>query len=260
MQKLLNGMAIDEVAIELLREIEPPQGFIVAYSGGKDSEVIWDLAKRAGVKHEARYHVTTVDPPELVAHVRSHPEVIMERPKRSLIWHAGRKGIMPTRWRAWCCDKLKHNAYRDPLHRAVIVGVRAEESNKRAGRNVVEYCAPHKCNVVNLIYTWTSADVWQYIRDRGIRYCPLYDTGLTRLGCVACPKNIGGQRVAAERWPKQARIWKAAAAAVHHRMGAGLKAYHLTGDELYENWLDGLHLEADPGAQRIWDTEEDDDV
>jgi phosphoadenosine phosphosulfate reductase len=68
---------IDKVAmaIERMKAFEPPEGYYLAYSGGKDSDTILALAKMAGVKFDAHYHLTTVDPPELVYHVRRHPAV-----------------------------------------------------------------------------------------------------------------------------------------------------------------------------------------
>ena len=67
------------IAIERFRTFEPADGYFLAFSGGKDSVVILDLAKRAGVKFDAHYHMTTVDPPELVHFIRKHPEVQVER-------------------------------------------------------------------------------------------------------------------------------------------------------------------------------------
>ena len=51
------------IAIERLREHEPPEGYYGAFSGGKDSCVIKELAKMAGVRVDWHYSLTTVDPP-----------------------------------------------------------------------------------------------------------------------------------------------------------------------------------------------------
>ena len=52
------------IALDMLRTFEPPEGYYVAYSGGKDSTVILDLVRRSGVKYDAHYNRTTVDPPD----------------------------------------------------------------------------------------------------------------------------------------------------------------------------------------------------
>ena len=59
-----------QAAVELLKMCEgaalamDPAGYYLAFSGGKDSLVIYHLAKMASVRFEAHYHLTTVDPPE----------------------------------------------------------------------------------------------------------------------------------------------------------------------------------------------------
>ena len=42
----------------------------ISYSGGKDSDVILQLAKEAGIKYIAIYKNTTIDPPGTLQHVR----------------------------------------------------------------------------------------------------------------------------------------------------------------------------------------------
>lgn len=42
----------------------------IAYSGGKDSDVILQLAKEAGISYRAIYKNTTIDPPGTIKHVQ----------------------------------------------------------------------------------------------------------------------------------------------------------------------------------------------
>lgn len=70
-----------DIAIQRLKSFEPPEGYFLAFSGGKDSQCIYHLAKMAGVKFEAHYRVTSVDPPELIYFIREHyPDVIFDVP------------------------------------------------------------------------------------------------------------------------------------------------------------------------------------
>ncbi len=57
------GKNMVEVSIMRLKEFEPPEGYFLAFSGGKDSVVIYHLAVAAGVKFDAHYNRTGIDPP-----------------------------------------------------------------------------------------------------------------------------------------------------------------------------------------------------
>ena len=79
-------------SIELLQKMEkvalqysPDDGFHVAFSGGKDSQVIYELCKMAGVKFKAYFYKTSVDPPELLRFIRSeYPNVIWLKPEKTM--------------------------------------------------------------------------------------------------------------------------------------------------------------------------------
>ena len=45
-----------QVAIDRFKTFEPPEGYYLAFSGGKDSVVIKALADMAGVKYDAHFH------------------------------------------------------------------------------------------------------------------------------------------------------------------------------------------------------------
>lgn len=124
-----------EVAIQRLKSFEPPEGYFVAFSGGKDSQCIYHLCEMAGVKFDAHYRVTSVDPPELIHFIREHyPDVIFDFPrdadgKRITMWSLIVKhGVPPSRWRRYCCGELKEN---NGAGQVVVTGVRWAESQKR---------------------------------------------------------------------------------------------------------------------------------
>ena len=52
-----------QMAIERLKMFEPPEGYYLAFSGRKDTQCIYHLAKEAGVKFDAHFSFSTVDPP-----------------------------------------------------------------------------------------------------------------------------------------------------------------------------------------------------
>lgn len=148
----------------------------VAYSGGKDSDVILQLAKEAGIRYWAIYKNTTIDPPGTIAHVK-RMGVEIRRPKRSFFQIIAQKGI-PNRFNRFCCSELKEYKILDKC----IIGVRKEESAKR---NTL-YNEPTAChwygkktekNHVEHIYPildWTSEDVLAFIKDRKIQLAPIY--------------------------------------------------------------------------------------
>lgn len=172
-------------AVAILKKHEPPEGYYVAFSGGKDSLCIYWLTKIAGVKADYHYNMTTIDPPDLVQFIRTFDDVEIHHPGTDrTMWNLIiKKGMPPTRLMRYCCEKLKEKGGNN---RIKIIGVRAEESAKRKGRSVVELSSPLG-KVINLIYNWTEDDVWQFIHCNLIDYCKLYDEGYDRLGCIGCP-------------------------------------------------------------------------
>ena len=67
-------------AVAILKKYEPPEGYYVAFSGGKDSLCVYYLTKIAGVKADYHYNMTTVDPPELMQFIRTFEDVQIKHP------------------------------------------------------------------------------------------------------------------------------------------------------------------------------------
>lgn len=210
-------------AISRLQAFEPAEGYWLAFSGGKDSQCIYHLAQEAGVRFEAHYNATTVDPPELVRFIKAqYPDVSIDKPECNIWALIARERSPFTRLARYCCRNLKE---RGGTGRVVVTGVRWAESLRRRGRGVLELDSPNvserivmaddgadrqmieQCpaggrHILNPIVDWSEGDVWRFIRSRNLPYCSLYDEGFARLGCVACPMK-GGKRMRADldRWP-----------------------------------------------------------
>lgn len=104
-----------QIAIDRLKAFEPPEGYYLAFSGGKDSQCIYHLAKMAGVRFEAAYSVTGVDPPELMRFIQKHyPDVKWDHHEEQnggkplTMWGLiASHTIPPTRQARYCCSALK---------------------------------------------------------------------------------------------------------------------------------------------------------
>lgn len=148
----------------------------LAYSGGKDSDVILQLAREAGIRYRAIYKNTTIDPPGTIAHVKKMG-VEIRRPKENFFQLIAKKGF-PNRFSRFCCEVLKE--YK--ILNKTVIGVRKAESRARKER----YNEPTECryygskkeeNHVEQIYPileWTDEDVRDFILDRGLKLAPLY--------------------------------------------------------------------------------------
>lgn len=236
---------LEEKAILRLQTFEPKEPFepyYLAYSGGKDSDVILALAELAGVRYEAVHNLTTADAPETVYYVRSKKNVKINKPDVSMWQLIPEKLMPPTRIVRYCCSELKE---RGGQGRRVITGVRWAESsnrkessgvatiigkpkrtqkkadeigaeykqNKQGGlilnndndksRELVEHCYMQAKVMINPIVDWKDADVWEFLRYYGIEGNPLYQCGFDRVGCIGCPLPSRNQRYFEfNRYPK----------------------------------------------------------
>lgn len=181
-----------DFAIKLLRSIPQDGPIELSYSGGKDSDIILELARMAGIPFEAIYKNTTIDPPGTIAHCRENGVRVVP-PKMTFLELVGERG-MPSRFARFCCGELKE--YK--IHDRAIQGIRRSESRKRAERyKEPEFCRTYKAKEKVRIYLpileWTDEDVERFIEDRGIKCHPLYYDGAgnfhveKRLGCIGCP-------------------------------------------------------------------------
>lgn len=240
---------------------------ILTYSGGKDSDVMLQLAIEClkPSDFEVLNSHTTVDAPETVYYIRDKFKELENLGIKTTVqksyypdgtpktmWNLiVNKGVPPTRLMRYCCQHLKETS---TPNRFVAVGVRESESTGRRNRDVFAtrglrkkdayyyYYShikevfdddrqrrigggidnpneegPYDCRFIskakknddlicNPIYKWTDTDVWDFIRDRGLKYNPLYDKGFQRVGCIGCPL-AGNQVQELEMYPKIKQIY-----------------------------------------------------
>lgn len=241
--KYTNPLAdLFDAAMDILHEYEPPDGYYLAFSGGKDSIVAYDLLKRSGCKYDAHFNKTSVDPPELLAYIREHyPDVEWHRPELTMFQLIEKWCFLPTSKSRYCCDVLKE---RGGAGRLVVTGIRKAESARRNKRTMFEVSKTDKTKrMIHIIIDWKDKDVWNYIRTLGLPYCRLYDEGFRRIGCIGCPMISARLRHQQfQRWPQHKIAYRNTIA----RALAIKPSQHFGNDpDLYlEWWLSNMSVRA----------------
>lgn len=200
--------------IQKFAKIAETLGFEVrlGFSGGKDSQVVYDLCLRSGINFRAFFNHALESSTTLKFIREKYPDVIWRRNHKfgfiENIWR-NHGGLLPTVQIAYCCNDYKHNPkYVDECS---IVGVRKAESASRSKRTTFEaknktflkknkalvddYFEEHcqstgTAGIIQLkpIIDWSDNDVWSYINKHNLPVNPEYLNGSKRVGCIVCPK------------------------------------------------------------------------
>jgi phosphoadenosine phosphosulfate reductase len=111
---------------------------------------------------------------------------------------------------ARCCQVNKNEpferALRELAPRAWLRGIRADQSDTRRHRSVVEWSDRHHCLAVSPILHWSTDRVHQYLKANGLPFHPLYSKGYCSIGCTptTCTVSVGaGENARAGRWAGQ---------------------------------------------------------
>lgn len=263
--KLNYSIDLLRIAEKMALRLDPVNGFYLAFSGGKDSQALYHVAKMAGVRFKAHMNLTSVDPPELIRFVRKHyPDVELIKPKMSIYEMAKKKHILPTRTKRWCCAVYKETSGAGLV---TLTGIRKQESARRAKREEVstqlrgkraEYtfdqwseheetmvtCVGGKDKViVSPIIYWSERDVWDFLNKVvGAPHCELYDLGFRRIGCICCPMSTERQKIKElSRWPHVYRNWLKT---IKWLMDNGYVSYDFKSSEFgLKWWLSGKSFE-----------------
>ena len=176
-------------------------GLVVANSLGKDSVVVWDLAKRVSPKIRGFVVTTRFKPAatkqfmgELVA---KHPETLVFQNDVEIADELYKTD--PDQ----CCDLLKVQPVRQAVEEmgvsCWVTGLRCTE-----GRTRTDYLEVEERDVdllkLNPILLWHEREIWQYIALEKVPVNPLYGEGFRSLGCEPCTHISTGANERDGRW------------------------------------------------------------
>lgn len=270
-----------DYSVDLIRKAEPvalrlsPRGFNLAFSGGKDSQVLYELVKMAGVKYHAEFMVSTVDPIDQIHFIkRYYPDVHFNIPKLTMRQLIERQGILPTRMARFCCAYYKETAGAGEV---TLIGIRAQESYSRSKRHEVEtsrgrqalhiddgnlykatddgnqlygdaretaiYCVKGKDKItVAPIIHWTERDVLNFLKESKIPMCETYGLGIKRLGCLICPMSTPTQKRLLTRLYPYVRD-KIYVPAIQTLMDKGKYSNFSNAQDVYDWWISDLTVD-----------------
>lgn len=192
-----------ERSLGLVREAyeEHGEGLVVANSLGKDSVVVWDLAKQVSADIRGFIVTTRFKPAETKAFmtetVALYPELSVYDSEATIPDHLYETDPDS------CCDLLKV----EPTRRAIdelrvscwVTGLRCTEGRTRTDFQEIEE-RDEGLIKLNPILIWHEREIWQYIAINRIPVNPLYAAGYRSLGCAPCTRIATGADERAGRW------------------------------------------------------------
>jgi phosphoadenosine phosphosulfate reductase len=192
-----------ERALALIREFHNRYGdrLVVANSLGKDSCVVWDLAKRVSPQIRGFIVTTRFKPAQTKRFMREtvarYPELAIfenDEPIAERLYQTD-----PDR----CCDILKVRPTRQAIEQlgvaCWVTGLRCTEGRTRTDFREVEE-RDQGLIKLNPILIWHEREIWQYLALHRVPVNPLYTEGYRSLGCAPCSKITSGGDERAGRW------------------------------------------------------------
>lgn len=180
--------------------------FYVAFSGGKDSIVTFDIVKRALPHNEFKvlFGNTGMEFPDTYKLVDKIEEICE---KEGIEFLKSKSHLNPLdSWKQfgppstvtrWCCsvhktapqiELLREVTKKPNFTGMAFVGVRANESISRSDYDYIGIGEKHKGQLsCNPILDWNSAELYVYIYSEKLPINDAYKKGNSRAGCLVCP-------------------------------------------------------------------------
>lgn len=183
---------------------------VVAFSGGKDSLLVLHLVRQYYPQVAVTFNNTGVEYPETGAFVKQiakdwHLNLITTKPYKKTFWDCVKQYGFPMetkssylksgkQYKAHCCYYLKEMPMKLAIRQndwlGMFTGTTAIESRVRMfaarDRGICSYIKHYNLCKINPILWWTEEEVWDFIKQEGLPYNPLYDVGAHRIGCMPC--------------------------------------------------------------------------
>ncbi|HEY3319324.1 MAG TPA: phosphoadenylyl-sulfate reductase [Planctomycetota bacterium] len=192
-----------ERALRLIDEAHKTYGdrLAVAHSLGKDSCVVWHLAKRVSPKIKGFIITTRFKPAETIKFMN---ETVAQYPELRVF--KSDEVIPESFYKSdpdQCCYKLKvlpiRQAVEDMKVECWVTGLRCTEGRTRTDYQEIEE-RDRGLIKLNPILLFHEREIWQYMSINNVPVNPLYAAGYRSLGCAPCTQISNGPNERAGRW------------------------------------------------------------
>ncbi len=102
-----------------------------------------------------------------------------------------------------CCHVRKVEPLRRALQskRAWITGLRREQAPSRLNLKISIFDTDNQIQKISPLLEWSSAEVWEYLRQYEVPYNKLHDKFYPSIGCAPCTRAITpGEDIRSGRW------------------------------------------------------------
>ncbi len=201
-------------------DTENPQSIIVAYSGGKASQLLLHAATTATAetrtKLEILYTNTGIDFPDHIAYIRNYVKRYHNKiPFHELKPAAGNNFFQlakllgfPTRTNYWCCSPIKIQPQNNWIAKSTtktitLLGNQKTENSHRYNYLYHATNNPHlqQSQIFNPLLNWDDLEIWSWLNENKLETSPIYQKVVhwtdkyrhnhriqyTRTGCYLCP-------------------------------------------------------------------------
>ena len=202
--KLVNGLTLNqkiERSLDLINDAYNEYGdnLIVANSLGKDSCVVWDLAKQVSSDIKGFIVTTPYKPKE----TKQYMQYFVDRYPETKIFQSDSKvdNLYKTDPDG-CCEIFKVEPTREALEHfqseCWVTGLRCTEGRTRTDYREIEL-RDTGLTKLNPILIWEEREIWQYLAMNSVKVNELYRDGYRSLGCTPCTAiSTGDER--SGRW------------------------------------------------------------